>query len=244
MQQLPLERAGPSVEYLSREEFLEEFTARHEPGQHLVTFGPTGRGKTTLMADLLRQGPPYSHIGILSPKGADPAFRGIGKPKKAWPPHLPVSVHTYGEPKPYTIRLEGSPEAGWDNLRRQFEPPLSWARGQKDWLWVIPDLQAMSDPKFAGLGRHVEWLMLTLRSRGSGVWVDAQRPSWIPRAASDQTRSVIVFRNTDLGTVDRLRQTVSLPMNQILPLMGDMERHDFLWFDSITDELFYVEGER
>lgn len=244
LQQRPESQAdGPAqVDSLLREEFLEEYSDRNEAGQHTVIFGPTGRGKTTLMRDMLLEGVPYSNIGILSPKGADPAFRGIGRPKKAWPPHLPVEVHRYGEPKPYCIRLEGNPVAGWDHLRRQFEPPLRWARGQKDWLWVLPDLQAMSDAKFAGLNREVEWLMLTLRSQGSGLWVDAQRPSWIPRAAADQTRHVILFQNSDLGTVDRLRETISLPMKQMIPLMNNMKRHDFIWFDNVEDEIFYVDG--
>lgn len=134
---------------------------------------------------------------------------------------------------------------GWKGLHGQFEPALTWARGQRDWLWVIPDMQTLADARFANLGKEVEWLILTLRHRKSSVWVDAQRPSWIPRAAGDQSRSVVLFKNTDLDTVDRLRKIISLPSIKLIqPIFGQMAKHDFLWYDGLEEELFYVDGHR
>ena len=235
---------GSTVESMNRAEFVEEFNYRQEPGQHAVFFGPTGRGKSTLMADLLHFGSPCSNVGILCPKGPDQAFADLGKAVRTWPPTLPLDLHRFGERRPFTRRIEGSPTRGWQGLHGQFEPSLRWARGQRDWLWVMPDLQALADPRFANLGKEVEWLILTLRSRRSSVWVDAQRPSWVPRAAGDQSRSVVLFKNSDLGTVDRLAEIVSLPLRAVKPLFAQMGRHDFLWYDGLEEELFYVDGHR
>ena len=239
---------GSTVESMNRSEFVEEFNYRQEPGQHAVFFGPTGRGKSTLMADLLHFGSPCSNVGILCPKGPDKAFRDMGKAVRTWPPTLPVDLHRFGERRPFVRRIEGNTVAGWDQMRNQFAPTLKWARGQRDWLWVVPDLQALADPRFIRLGKEVEWLILTLRSRDSSVWVDAQRPSWVPRASGDQARSIILFKNADLGTVDRLAEIVSLPRKEVSSLFSEMRgqdrKHDFLWFDAIEEELFYVDGHR
>lgn len=245
MIQTPAQPDPVDVETLTRAEFLEEFAARQEPGQHSVFYGPTGRGKSTLIRDALDVGACcLGNIGILNVKGPDKAFSDYGKLMKRWPPMLPVEVHKYGEPRPFVVRLEGSPKADFKSLRALFESPLKWARGRGDWLWIMPDLQPLTDPKMTNLGAEVERMLLTLRAFGSSVWMDAQRPSWIPRAASDQVRHVVVFQNRDLGTVERLREILTLPAKEMVPLMQGMDRHDFLWLDAIEDELFYVIGRR
>lgn len=239
------ERVETHVETITRTDFIEEFTDRMEPGQHSLFVGPTGRGKSTLMRDLLEAQGSFENIGILTPKGPDKAFDGMGKKVKTWPGGVRLAWHKWAkEYPPYIWQQVGSPQAGYAPLHGDFAPTLQWARGRPGWLWVIPDLQAISDRKFANLGGDVEWLTLTLRSAGSSLWMDAQRPAWIPRAAEDQVTNIVLFKNPDLATVERLREVISLPMQEIVPLMGDMEHHDFLWRDNIKDDTFFVLGEK
>jgi hypothetical protein len=235
------------IETIDRDEFLEEFHGRQEPGQHTIFVGPTGRGKSTLMCDCLLMGPPTRHVGILTPKGHDRAFEPLNAWKvRTWPGSVKRAIDKFEQPTPWTWQLSSSPKAGPGPLHDLYLNPLIFARGEPDWTWVVPDLQAMTDARFANLGKELEWNVLTLRAAGSSIWMDAQAPRWIPRASADQVSNVVIFKNSDLGTVDRLRETVSLPMSQILPLMSDLraDGHDFLWFDSWRDDLFFVIGDR
>jgi len=243
------ERAEQQVETITRTDFIEEFIDRMEPGEHSIFFGPTGRGKSTLMKDLLEAGPPIPNVGILMPKGPDDhanePFYKLGNRVSTWPSGTRMAWHKWNqETPPYIWQQVGNPRAGYAPLRAQFEPTLRWFRGRPDWLLLIPDLQAISDRKFANCGGEVEWLTLTLRKFGSSLWMDAQRPAWIPRAAEDQVTNVVLFKNTDLGTVQRLHEVISLPMQTIEPLMLEMGRHDFLWMDGPEDDIFFVVGDK
>jgi energy-coupling factor transporter ATP-binding protein EcfA2 len=45
--------AGYNVPVISRKEFLKEFAARYQPGQHVTFLGPTGRGKTRIAGQMI-----------------------------------------------------------------------------------------------------------------------------------------------------------------------------------------------
>jgi hypothetical protein len=235
---------GPDLETISREEFIEEFIDRYEPGQHAVFLGPTGRGKTLLMRDLAEAGPPIRHIGVLLPKGKNKTLDGFGTVVHQWPGPWRRGIFEFGHKPPYIYMLQADPRGGPGPLRNMYAPVLEWGRGRADWLWFIPDLQAISDPKFANLGKDVSWLLLTLREYDGSLWMDAQRPAWIPRESEDQVSYVTTFRNTDEGTQERLAEILSMPRRDCEAVMRGMDYHDFLWRDNVLDEIYYVKGDR
>jgi hypothetical protein len=232
------------IEVISREEFIEEFIDRFEAGQHAVFLGPTGRGKTLLMRDLVEAGPNINRIGVLLPKGRNHTLDGFGMTVRNWPGAWRRGFHEFGHKPPHIWKLESDPRAGPGPLRGMYQPVLEWARGRGGWLWIIPDLQALSDPKFANVGKDVSWLLLTLREYSGSMWMDAQRPAWIPRESEDQVSYLTTFRNTDEGTQERLAEILSMPRHDMETHMRNMHYHDFLWRDNIKDETFFVRGTR
>ena len=70
------------VETVSRKNFLREFRADYHAGQHLTALGPTGRGKTFLVRQCLRQvcSPDLQVISLHGKiKGRDPVVAEMGK---------------------------------------------------------------------------------------------------------------------------------------------------------------------
>jgi hypothetical protein len=237
-----LRTSKPSTQYgiLQRPEFIEEFDYRYLPGQHVVAIGPTGRGKTTLFSQML---PSAKTSGtIISTLGYDKVLAGFGKRYTAdhWPPRF-LKIRMYDE-IPYIRRYEGEPRSPMDfacirNVNRQM---LYWMFARSDWTIYFPDLQVVTDPRMMGLGKEVEQLLLTLRKRGSSVWMDAQAPRWIPRAASDQTSHLLIWKTRDEGIWPRLREIAGLDINLLKELFNQMEYHDAIWVDVIHDDYYIV----
>jgi len=92
------------------------------------------------------------------------------------------------------------------------------------------------------LGKPIEQLLLTLRKEKSSVFMDAQAPRWIPSAANDQTSHVLIWKNRDRRVRQRLAEIASLDMDLFDYLMNEIARFDFVWIDSIMDEVYHVEN--
>ncbi len=148
--------------------------------------------------------------------------------------------------QPLIRRFEGLPRSPDDfpRIRAGNYNILRWMFGRTDWTIYYPDLQIVTDPKLMNLGKELEQLLLTLRKAGSSVWMDAQAPRWIPRAATDQTQHLLVWRNRDLDVMRRLREIVGIDVSLIEHMFGQMSFHDLVWVDVKRDEYFVVNNKR
>lgn len=236
------QRSEPSIGIMTRSEAVEEFQYRHQPGEHVLFLGPTGRGKTTLAASLLAQ-PATDDALIVGVKGKDPALARLGKPVKTWPRQQrwkPPFSKKEDPPRIYRYEASFRKESDLVQVRDIVSRTFTWLWAQHDWTIYVPDLQVVSDPKMMGLGKQLEALLLTARSRGTSIWMDAQAPRWIPSAANDQTSHLLIFKNRDRRTVQRLREIAGLDMNIIEDVMDDMAYHAALWIDVIRDEYYHI----
>jgi energy-coupling factor transporter ATP-binding protein EcfA2 len=227
---------------LTRSEFLELFWLRQEPGQHVVCLGPTGRGKTTLMGQLLVK-PPTAGVLIPTLGRPDPALQHLGESATEWPPRMPLRLLMHDN-VPFIRRFENRPKQPKDfvRVRALYSNLLRWMFARPGWTIYIPDLQIISDPKMMNLGKEVEQLLLTLRKEASCVFMDAQAPRWIPSAANDQTSHVLIWKNRDRRTRQRLQEIANIDTDLFDALMNDIGRFDFVWVDSLRDEIYHVTG--
>lgn len=218
------------------------FWARQEPGQHVVCLGPTGRGKTTLVGKLLAH-PPTDGVLIPTIGRPDPALQHLGEPATEWPPRMPLRLLMYDN-LPFIRRFEHRPKQPRDfqRIRINYSRLLHWMFARPGWTIFLPDLQVVSDPKMMNLGKPIEQLLLTLRKEKSSVFMDAQAPRWIPSAANDQTSHVLIWKNRDRRVRQRLAEIASLDMDLFDYLMNEIARFDFVWIDSIMDEVYHVEN--
>lgn len=233
-----------STEYgiLTRSEFLHLYWSRQEAGQHVVCLGPTGRGKTTLVGQMLTH-PATDGVLIPTIGRPDPALQHLGVPATEWPPRFPLKLMMHNN-TPFIRRFENRPKQPSDfvKVQRIVGNLLQWMFARPGWTIFLPDLQIVSDPRMMNLGKQVEQLLLTLRKEKSTVIMDAQAPRWIPSAANDQTSHVMIWKNRDRRVRQRLHEIASIDMGLFEALMNEIGRYDFVWVDSLRDEIYHVTG--
>ena len=240
---------------ITREQATLELAKRWVPGDHLTLIGPTGRGKSTLLAGVL---PHVAHdrVVILCPKGADPVFSELGHPTKLWPPKrgwrdiasdLFAGVEDRHAARPVVWRVELDVKGMDDFARmahvfarvlrsamaREQNPPDSMAI-------VLDDSRIISDPKHMGLGQLVVGNMLIARSKRVSIVNNYQAPRWVPREGIDQATQIVMWQNRDRDVVKRLGEIGNLDLDLIRSTMGDLDYHEALWIDGRTDELHII----
>jgi len=70
-------RSGRGPRRLSRAQAVGELAERWRDGDHVTAIGPTGRGKSTLIGQLV-PACRFDRVVILTPKGPDRAYRQLG----------------------------------------------------------------------------------------------------------------------------------------------------------------------
>ena len=187
--------------------------------------------------------PPTPGVLIPTLGRPDPSLQHLGKPATEWPPRMPLKVLMHDN-LPFIRRFESRPRKPTDfvKVRSLYSSLLHWMFARPDWTIYLPDLQVISDPRMMNLGKEVEQLLLTLRKEKSNVYMDGQAPRWIPSAANDQTSHVLIWKNRDKRTRKRLEEIANVDTELFDAIMNDLDRYDFIWIDSIRDELYHVLG--
>jgi len=181
---------------------------------------------------------------VLSVKGRDPALSNLGKQVPVWPPQSRWSKFKWKfESKDKQI-FRWEPEfKSEDDLKRAAQVTgnsLKWLWRQTGWTLYLPDLQMIADRGMMGLGKPVEAHLLTARSRQTSMWLDAQDPRWIPRAAADQTSHVFVFRNRDRDVQKRLAEITGFDARWFAQVVSQLKWHEIIWVDVRKDEAFLI----
>jgi hypothetical protein len=244
------------------DEFVAEFSDRYERGQHVVAFGPTGRGKTTVMGKLLKSTHPSAgQHTVTTTINPDKALAEIGSPIKSWPPSVLQRSRTFRwggltRDDPKTIlqwRYEPmvTKRAQLATVRKTNETLLTWLFGKRNWRIFIADLQIYSDRRLMNLGAEIEQLILTIRKLESSVWLDAQAPRWIPSAVKDQPTHLLIWRNRNEDVMKDLARATGINRSSTMSIFSsnastpeEKRKHyrDFIWVDGLADEWFLVEN--
>lgn len=226
-----------TVVKLPRSKFLSEFSREWKADQHASLIGPTGRGKSYTARQILsrRRG----RIAIMSPKGADKTMKDFGHRVRKWPPPL-WTPRQQGDQ--WVIRLEPKltrPEHVAE-IRKHFESCLTGTFAQQDWTVYVDELQVVSDPRMMGLGKLVEQILITGRSRNTSVMSAIQAPRWAPRAAYDQSSHVLLWRQRDKPALKRISEISGVDTDEVVDIVKNLEFHEFVWVDTVRDNLYIV----
>lgn len=237
-----------TVPKLPRDRGVRALAKYWEPGEHLTMIGPTGRGKTFFLAQLMGAAR-HDRSVILCPKGADPALQSVGAATDRWPPKAPLVDRIRGvwndEPDVTTWRLEIPVKqlADFGAIAAVYRDVLASALARKEGSTdsvciVLDDSRLISDQM--GLQRLVVANLLIARSKRASLVNMYQSPKWVPREAMDQASHVLIWRNRDRDVVKRLGEIGDFDPVEMRGLIQSLDFHELLWIDARRDRAFII----
>lgn len=202
------------------------------PGEHVTLIGPTGRGKTEVEVALLKE---RTWGVFLSTKRKDSTqdqlagYRVIRDPAELNP-----EVDTrflFRPPFPEVSAAELIALHG-----RVYGRMLMRLRVQMGWTIGADEVRYLTD--FLGLHKEMQLLWLQGRSEGTSVIANTQRPRHIPLEAYSQATHLFFWASPDLGDVRRIGEMTPLPLNRIVAVLATQAKHDVLYVNTVSGELF------
>jgi hypothetical protein len=232
-----------AVERLSWSDFLADF--RWEQGQHMTAIGPTGRGKTTLILELIRRAYPCPWRTVLASKARDPVLEELRDER---PPYVVHKEWLAIDPDVYPRRILAPPlkrgAASKPEQARVFREALTSIFRQGGWMVYADELRYLTE--FLGLREELELLWQQGRSLGVSVVGGVQRPRHVPLMAYDQATHLFFFHNPDVQTIKRMEEMTggldtSLVRDSVISLSS--EGHEVLYANTVTGQLVITRAE-
>jgi DNA helicase HerA-like ATPase len=197
-------------------------------GEHVLTVGGTGSGKTTLTGRFLTQ---RSHVVVCVSKGRDPAF--------SHPPYssFPI-IRSWPPPNNGKDRVLLWPPNGKDVLETRKIKSTTFARAfdsillhEGGWCIDIDELHYMADS--LRLDPFLVDLEEQGRSAGISVWGNTQRPAHVPLAVYTNAAHAFLFLTQEEYDVRRLgsicnKHTTPKELMANLTILGP---HEFVYID-------------
>lgn len=178
-----------------------------EPGQHFALIGPTGEGKTTFAVGILQQ---RKWVLALDPKGEDDTLSASGFERITSLP-LPRRIrNNIAEGKPARLIIGGSNRSEEEQkaLRRLMARAVAMVREQGGWTIYADEFQILSDLRMYGLGKPIEELLISARTRRTSVVTAYQAPAWVPRAATRQAWGTAIWPTRDRGMIKSVAESM------------------------------------
>jgi len=234
------------VPILSRDKFLAQFGGDYRPGQHATFLGPTGRGKTYLAHQMLREVISPRHRCVLlsaKPPGRDTNMavvtRGLNlKLVREWPP-------------PYSIRDRGrngwvlEPEQGMrdidadnDNLTKQFKKAMISNYGNPP---SKPVITVVDEAHFLSNDLHLKKQHEAPLMRGQPVnacWTIAQRGRYLSYLAYSAPEHVILFHDPDQSNQARYSELGGVDPAMLRALTATLKTQRLPQGNSVSEAIY------
>lgn len=203
-------------------------------GEHVTMIGPTGRGKTELEIKLIDAHPWTVFLGTKRIDATQDAlrkmgYRLIGDAAELNPEVARRFVFRPGFPKVSATDLKR-------NHQRAFRELLLRAFRQTGWTVAADELRYLTE--YLGLRDEILLLYLQGRSQGNTVIAGAQRPRYVPLEAFDQATHLFFWRDRDRANADRVAEIVGLDRRYLSSLLDPLNKHDVLYVNTVTDDIF------
>jgi hypothetical protein len=214
----------------SWEEVWPEFLADWDQGQHLVTLGKTGLGKTTFSFDVLekRHRLRGASCAIFCTKKRDETVAGLQWPQmKEWPPNYKQRrarkfilwpTYTKGSTYPVDARpilldaLDGIIDEG------------SWTLYLDEASYLVEQLK---------LRISIDELFTQSRSNGITLIAGSQRPVWVSRAMVSQHTWLACFKIGDWDDAKRAAEVLG-DRDRFAEVVNRLDIHDFVLVNTNT----------
>lgn len=232
-----------SIPTRSWKNVLERVDALWKPefAPHHSVLGQNGSGKTHLIVHGLLPLCLDDKVCIIDNKGDDPVLRASGaKSVRVLPREFKRTMFDDGKPKSAWYRLVVSDElnAAQDQVGRA----LQQIYREGNWIVVLDETRAISDPRSPGLGLQPELDRLWLRGRSRHISVIAstQAPRWVPSSFYDQCQFVWCSRIRDERAHQRIMEIGSMTRAHI-PHIARIRKRRWLYMDDEEEDTWMAE---
>lgn len=193
-------------------------------GEHVAVVGPTGVGKTTMLARIL---PIRRYVVVFVTKTKDPTisndFRGYER-IRSWPPRVfqdrMLLWPTPGKTIRETVGIQ----------RDTFRTALDRIFNDEQWCVVFDEQHYMCTT----LGLEQENAMFLHQGRSSGLSVvnGTQRPAWVPVVTYSAATHAFVWRTTYRADLQRLAELGGIDQQELKREMLSLTKHQFLYVNT------------
>src|SRR5215469_15046348 len=177
---------------------------------HHSIFGQNGSGKTHLIVHGLLPLCEGDNVLILDSKGDDPVLAKAGaRPVRRLPSRLRRTLDN-DNPRDGWFRLLVYDETS--KARDQVGETLDRIYEEGNWIVILDETRAISDPRSPGLGLQplLDRMWLRGRSRHISVVASTQAPRWVPTSFYDQCQFVWCSRIRDDRAHQRIQEIGSV----------------------------------
>lgn len=208
---------------------------------HHSILGQNGSGKTHLIVHGILPLCADDKVCIIDNKGDDPTLAGAkAKPVRFLPSHLKRVTFDDARPRSAWYRLVVYDDHG--QAQDQVGRTLQQIYKEGDWIVVLDETRAISDPRSPGLGLQPELDRLWLRGRSRRISVVAatQAPRWVPTSFYDQCQFVWCSRIRDERAHQRIMEIGSMTRAHI-PHIARIRKRRWLYMDDEEEETWLAE---
>jgi hypothetical protein len=207
---------------------------------HHSLFGQNGAGKSHLIVHGLLPLCTRDNVIIFDSKGDDPVLAQAGaKPVRRFPARLRRTMDN-DRPKDGWLRLVIFDEVS--RAQDQVGHALEQLYKEGNWVVVLDETRAISDPRSPGLGLQplLDRMWLRGRSRHISVIAATQAPRWVPTSFYDQCQFAWSSRIRDQRAHQRIMEIGSMTRAHI-PHIARIRKRRWLYIDDEEDDTWLAE---
>ena len=207
---------------------------------HHSLIGQNGAGKSYTIVNGLLPLCLYDNVAIFDSKGDDPVLNSSGaRPVRSIPSKLRRTMDN-NEPRDGWFRIQIFDEV--ERARDQVGSALDRIYKEGNWIVILDETRAISDPRSPGLGLQplLDRMWLRGRSRRICVVAATQAPRWVPTSFYDQCQFVWSSRIRDERAHARIMEIGSMTRAHI-PHIASVRKRRWIYMDDEEDETWIAE---
>lgn len=207
---------------------------------HHSILGQNGAGKSYLIVNGILPLCLYDNVAIFDNKGDDPVLNASGaKPVRIIPSKIRRTFDN-NEPKDGWFRIQVYDEVA--KAQDQVGRVLEQIYKEGNWIVVLDETRAISDPRSPGLGLQplLDRMWLRGRSRRICIVASTQAPRWVPTSFYDQCQFVWSSRIRDDRAHQRIMEIGSMTKAHI-PHIARVRKRRWIYMDDEEEETWIAE---
>jgi DNA segregation ATPase FtsK/SpoIIIE-like protein len=208
-----------------------------EPGEHMLTIGMTGSGKTHLQNELMHRWP---FVVAFATKANDSTMDRLitqeryekfqrwtrvsthDHPRRViWPPASNLKTMVEQQKAVFSDAMEHI----WAEGGRPKEQPVGWAVAMDEAWWFAQMLN---------LTQYIRVYLQQGRSNGISLLAASQRPAWVPTELYSQTTHLFFFKITEQKDLDRISEINAPNKGAVKAIVQQLESRQVLYLNNIT----------